>query len=294
MRGVDDSLLIAVGESNTCSILGGASSPVQTRPSGPAIPGLIGRIRRGRARGEALDLVHGARVVGEHRVQERHLRQAQRIRRTDPSPPAQAVHDHELVRRDDVRDAPGPQVVEPGLRILEEVARAEHLLDGQLQHVRSDVRTHPLQDRGATDGGLEGREGPAIGQDVPPARVVLADPRDELQARLAAAFTMNQLCRDGYFPAAGEDGDGGGFNGIGARWIARFMKDRGEQATFERWLQKNAEAAWQARRSSDNLSWCRWPQPTPDGRRYSWGCSSAVAIMQVVRPTEIMKPETSQ
>src|SRR2546430_792488 len=40
------------------------------------------------------------------------------------------------------------------------------------------------------------------------------------EARLAATFTMNQLCRDGYFPAAGEDGDGGGFNGIGARWIA--------------------------------------------------------------------------
>lgn len=103
-------------------------------------------------------------------------------------------------------------------------------------------------------------------------------------ARLAATFTMNQLCRDGYFLAAGEDGDGGGFNGIGARWIARFMKDRGEQPIFERWLQKNAEAAWQARRSSDNLSWCRWPQSTREGRRYSWGCSSAVVIMQVVRP----------
>ena len=95
-------------------------------------------------------------------------------------------------------------------------------------------------------------------------------------------------------PAAGEKGDGGGFNGIGVRWIARFMKDRGEQATFEPWLQKNAEAAWQARRSSDNLSWCRWPQPTPEDRRYSWGCSSAVVITQVVRPTEPVKPENSK
>ena len=74
----------------------------------------------------------------------------------------------------------------------------------------------------------------------------------------------------------GEKGDGGGFNGIGVRWIARFMKDRGEQATFEPWLQKNAEAAWQARRVPDNLSWCRWPQPTPEDKRFSWGCSSAV------------------
>jgi len=109
------------------------------------------------------------------------------------------------------------------------------------------------------------------------------------EARLAATYTMNELCRDGYLPASGENGDGGGFNGIGARWIARFMKDRGEQATFEPWLQKNAEAAWQARRVADNLSWCRWPDPTPEGRRYSWGCSSAVVLLQVLRPTEQVK-----
>jgi predicted alpha-1,6-mannanase (GH76 family) len=114
------------------------------------------------------------------------------------------------------------------------------------------------------------------------------------EARLAATFTMHQLCHDGYLPPAGENGDGGGFNGIAARWIARFMKDRGEQAAFEPWLQKNAEAAWQARRASDNLSWCRWPQPTPDDPRSSWGCSSAVVILQVVPPPPIVKPENSQ
>ena len=112
------------------------------------------------------------------------------------------------------------------------------------------------------------------------------------EARLAATFTMKELCKDGCFPAAGEKGDGGGFNGIGARWIARFMKDRGEQGTFEPWLQKNAEAAWKARRASDNLSWCRWPEPTKEGTRYSWGCSSTVVIVQVVRPTET--PENSR
>lgn len=114
------------------------------------------------------------------------------------------------------------------------------------------------------------------------------------EAKLAATFTMNHLCKDGYLPAAGEKGDGGGFNGIGVRWIARFMKYRGEQATFEPWLQKNAEAAWQARRPSDNLSWCAWPQPTPPGTRYSWGCSSAVVIMQVVRPTAPALPANSK
>ncbi|HEY0455262.1 MAG TPA: glycoside hydrolase family 76 protein, partial [Verrucomicrobiae bacterium] len=106
------------------------------------------------------------------------------------------------------------------------------------------------------------------------------------EARLAAAFTMNQLCRNGYLPPSGEKGDGGGFNGIAVRWIVRFMKDRGEQATFEPWLQKNAEVAWKARRVSNNLSWCRWPEPTPGDIRYSWGCSSAVVILQVAKPTE--------
>jgi len=114
------------------------------------------------------------------------------------------------------------------------------------------------------------------------------------EARLAATFAMKEVCKDGYLPAAGEKGDDGGFNGIGVRWIARFMNDHGEQATFEPWLQKNAEATWQARRASDNLSWCRWPQPTPEGRRYSWGCSSAVVILQVTRPTESIKAPTAK
>jgi predicted alpha-1,6-mannanase (GH76 family) len=110
-------------------------------------------------------------------------------------------------------------------------------------------------------------------------------------ATLAATYTMNRLCQDGLLPAYGESGDGGGFNGICVRWIARFMKERGMQAAFESWLQKNANAAWDARRRSDNLSWCRWQEPTPLGQRYSWGCSSSVVILQVIRPTEIFREE---
>jgi predicted alpha-1,6-mannanase (GH76 family) len=114
------------------------------------------------------------------------------------------------------------------------------------------------------------------------------------EARLAATFTMNQLCQDGFLPESGEKGDSGGFNGIAVRWIARFVKDRGEQAAFDPWLQKNAEAAWQARRLSDNLSWCRWPQPTPTDLRYSWGCSSAVVILQVVPPPATVPAESGK
>jgi predicted alpha-1,6-mannanase (GH76 family) len=109
------------------------------------------------------------------------------------------------------------------------------------------------------------------------------------EAMLAATFTMNHLGHDGLLPTYGESGDASGFNGICARWIARFMYERHAQATFESWLQKNAEAAWRVRRASDNLSWCRWHDSTPDGLRDAWGCSSSVVILQVVRPTEGLK-----
>jgi predicted alpha-1,6-mannanase (GH76 family) len=109
------------------------------------------------------------------------------------------------------------------------------------------------------------------------------------EARLASLYTMNRMGRDGYLPGGGENGDGGGFAGIGVRWIAHYMKDRGEEATFLPWLQKNAEAAWQARRTSDNLCNGFWPKPTPPGKRFSWGCSTAVVLLQVARPTDNLK-----
>ena len=101
-------------------------------------------------------------------------------------------------------------------------------------------------------------------------------------AALAASFTMNRLGVGGLLPQYGERSDGGGFNGICVRWLAKFMRERGRQATCLRWLQANANAAWDVRRTSDNLSWCRWHEPTPLGRRFSWGCSSSVVVLQAV------------
>lgn len=110
------------------------------------------------------------------------------------------------------------------------------------------------------------------------------------EALLAATYTMNRLCRDGILPPYGEAGDGGGFNGICVRWLARFMNEHHAQPVFESWLQKNADAAWQVRRPDDNLSWCRWQEPTPAGPLHSWGCSSSVVILQVVQPAGASKP----
>jgi predicted alpha-1,6-mannanase (GH76 family) len=109
------------------------------------------------------------------------------------------------------------------------------------------------------------------------------------EALLAANYTMNALSRGGLLPPSGETGDGGGFNGICLRWIAQFVYQRGAQPALESWMQENAGAAWHVRRSIDNLSWCRWQEPTPSGPRHSWGCSSSVVALQVVRPAATLK-----
>lgn len=101
-------------------------------------------------------------------------------------------------------------------------------------------------------------------------------------AKAAANFTKDVLCKDGLLPNYGPTGDGSGFNGICARWVARFMKDRALQGAYLKWLQANADAAWSARRGHDGLSWQCWSQPTPGGTLNSWACCSAVVILQVV------------
>ena len=114
---------------------------------------------------------------------------------------------------------------------------------------------------------------------------------DTNDARLAADYTKNMICRGGLMPRYGESGDGGGFNGICARWLAKFMRERGMESSYQAWLQTNAEAAWDVRRTSDNLSWSRWRQATPAGELHSWSCSSAVVIMHVVPPTPAVAAE---
>ncbi|HEV2696158.1 MAG TPA: glycoside hydrolase family 76 protein [Verrucomicrobiae bacterium] len=105
-------------------------------------------------------------------------------------------------------------------------------------------------------------------------------------ARLAADYAKNVLCHDGILPGYNQSGDTSGFNGIFARWMVRYMKDRGLQPVYQPWLQANADAAWSVRRPADNLSWPRWRHPTPEGPLDSWACSSSVVMMQVVPASE--------
>jgi predicted alpha-1,6-mannanase (GH76 family) len=105
-------------------------------------------------------------------------------------------------------------------------------------------------------------------------------------AMLAADYTMRRMSADGILPQYGATGNNSGFNAIFIRWLVRFMKDRGLQGRYQSWLQQNAEAAWKVRRTSDNLSWCQWGEPTPAAANLnSWGCISSVESMLAIFPT---------
>ncbi len=102
-------------------------------------------------------------------------------------------------------------------------------------------------------------------------------------ALLAMNYTKNTICNSsGIFPAAAADGgDGDTFNGIGFRWIARFVRDQQLWFDYFAWLRANADAAWNVRRP-DNLSWCKWATATPSGTLHSNTCAGSVVAMQVV------------
>lgn len=111
---------------------------------------------------------------------------------------------------------------------------------------------------------------------------------DITNAMLASTYTMNNMGNpngSGYniMSEYGSNNNNSGFNGIGIRWIAQFMKNRNFQYLYLPWLQANADAAWNIRRTSDNLSWCEWLHQTPAvSNLLSWDCISSLVALQVV------------
>ncbi len=102
-------------------------------------------------------------------------------------------------------------------------------------------------------------------------------------ATLAADYTRDHLAHAGILPQYGMAGNNSGFNAIFFRWMTRFMRDHKLQGTYEPWLQANAEAAWNVRRSTDGLSWWQWQQPTPAGiNLHSWDCIASLEALQMV------------
>jgi len=111
-------------------------------------------------------------------------------------------------------------------------------------------------------------------------------------AMLAADYTMRRMSTDGILPQYGQTGNNSGFNAIFIRWLVPFMKDRGLQGRYQSWLRQNADAAWNVRRTSDNLSWCQWREQTPLGTNLcSWGCISSVESLLAVFPAQTTSPK---
>ncbi len=105
----------------------------------------------------------------------------------------------------------------------------------------------------------------------------------------AARHTRDSMCNAaGIFPNHGTSGDGGGFNGIGIRWIARMVRDQGLWDEFYPWLKANANAAWTMRRQADDLSWANWRAATPAPPQVltAFGCYGSVVALQVVPPVD--------
>ncbi len=112
-------------------------------------------------------------------------------------------------------------------------------------------------------------------------------------ATLAAAYTMASMTGGGVLPEYGIAGNNSGFNAIFLRWMVRYMRSHSLQSAYEPWLQANATAAWNMRRTADNLSWCQWLQTSPAGTNfYSWDCISSLEALQAANPTQIDPPLT--
>ncbi len=105
-------------------------------------------------------------------------------------------------------------------------------------------------------------------------------------AILAGKRAQNGMTTAGILPEWGSNSDLSGFNGIFARWMARFAKDQNLWASFGPWLTTNANAAWSIRNSS-NLAWQKWRTLTPESGSEigNWGCSASVVVMQVADPS---------
>ncbi|SRR5258708_4644581 len=84
-------------------------------------------------------------------------------------------------------------------------------------------------------------------------------------------------------PDYGQGNNNSGFNSIAIRWATLFVENQGLQTTYLPWLQANAQAAWDVRDTTQNLSWQDWRDTMPTGQVVgSWDCVSSLAALQVV------------
>ena len=96
----------------------------------------------------------------------------------------------------------------------------------------------------------------------------------------AARHLTTALSQDGTLKPLGQ-GDGGTFNGIGARYLAE-LAATGDGREFATWIQENAATAWAHRRDSDALVGDDWSKtPAADFDIECQTANSAVTLMLV-------------
>ena len=96
----------------------------------------------------------------------------------------------------------------------------------------------------------------------------------------AGGHMVTALSSNGVLKPCGQ-GDGGAFNGIGARYLAELAAQR-EGRRFAKWLFDNAVKAWANRRMSDGISGVDWSRtPTEDFDVEGQTANAAVTLMLV-------------
>ncbi len=99
-------------------------------------------------------------------------------------------------------------------------------------------------------------------------------------AKLAADYTMNNMCPNVLLPAEGDFNEQGVLKAIFAQYIMMLVKDGG-QSQYLPWLLKNINAGWQNRDRFRDLTYRNYGIACPSGDIQSYEASSIVTFMQV-------------
>ena len=111
------------------------------------------------------------------------------------------------------------------------------------------------------------------------------DPVYLADAKLAADYTMNNMCHDGILPAEGDWNEQGVLKAIFAQYIMQLIKECG-QKQYLGWIQKNINAGWQNRDTSRNLTYRNYSVSCPTGNVQSYEASSIVTFLQICPPVK--------
>jgi predicted alpha-1,6-mannanase (GH76 family) len=104
-------------------------------------------------------------------------------------------------------------------------------------------------------------------------------------AKLAADYTVNNMCNNGILPAEGDFNEQGVLKAIFAENIMQLINDAG-QSQYLPWIQKNVNLGWQNRDASRNLTYRNYSVSCPTGDIQSYEASSIVTFMQVCPPVK--------